>query len=33
MTAAEPLLLLRQERFEGLLPVADSDMILDGGMN
>ena len=33
MTGAEPLVLLRQVRFEGLLLVADSDMIVVGGMN
>ncbi len=33
ITAAEPLLLLHQVHFEGILPVTDSDMIVDGGMN
>ncbi len=33
MTGAEPLLLLRQVHFEGLLPVMYSDMIVVGGMN
>jgi hypothetical protein len=33
MTGAEPLLLLRRVRFEGLLSVADSDMIVEGGGN
>jgi hypothetical protein len=30
---AEPLSLLRQVHFKGLLLVADSDMIVEGGMN
>jgi hypothetical protein len=33
MTEAEPLLFLRQVHFEGLLPVMDSDMIVDGEMS
>jgi hypothetical protein len=33
MTGAEPLSLLRQVHFEGLLPVVDSDMIVEGGIN
>jgi hypothetical protein len=33
MTGAEPLLLLSQVRFEGLLLVTYSDMIVVGGMN
>ncbi len=33
MTGAEPLSLLRQVRFKGILPVADSDMIVEGGIN
>ncbi len=33
MTGAEPLLLLRQVHFEGLHPVANSDMIVAGGIN
>jgi hypothetical protein len=33
MTGVEPLSLLRQVRFKGLLPVANSDMIVEAGIN
>ncbi len=33
MAGAEPLSLLHQVHFKGLLLVADSDMIVEGGMN